>query len=296
MNNSATLEKLTSIRTWSRRGERAPNKPLLILLALGLLQSGQEKFHFNKIHNKLTDLIKEFGPARKSYHPEYPFWRLQNDGVWQLSNADNVSARQGNTDAKKSELIKFDVIGQFVPTIQTDFKKTPSLIADIAQIILEENFPETWHAEILDSVDLDLQLVTKTNYKNSRDPQFRAKILTAYQHKCAVCGLSLQMQSLYPVLEAAHIKWHQAQGPDVENNGIALCSIHHKLFDRGAYTLDDNNIILVSEYIYGEGLEDWLLRYHGNQLSSPIRTDYFPLAEFKRWHKNEVFRGRFREV
>lgn len=295
MNDGTVLEKFTNIRTWSRGDERAPNKPLLILLALGLLQSGHEKLHFKLIETKLTELLKEFGPSRKSYHPEYPFWRLQNDGIWQLSNAEYVDVRKGNTDAKKSELLKFNVIGQFAPTILDELKKSPFLIADIAQNILNLNFPETWHEEILAAVDLDILLVIKSNDKNKRDPNFRTKILTAYQHKCAVCGLSLQMQSLYPVLEAAHIKWHQAHGPDTENNGIALCSIHHKLFDRGAYTLDNNNKILVSEYIYGDGLDEWLLRYHGSQLSNPIRTDYYPLVEFKNWHKKEVFRGKPRE-
>ena len=35
-------------------------------------------------------------------------------------------------------------------------------------------------------------------------------------------------------IEAAHIKWHQAGGPDTEDNGLALCTLHHKRFDRGA--------------------------------------------------------------
>jgi len=32
----------------------------------------------------LERLLFEFGPPRKAYHPEYPFWRLQNDGVWEV--------------------------------------------------------------------------------------------------------------------------------------------------------------------------------------------------------------------
>ena len=33
------------------------------------------------IDGELRELLIEFGPGRKSYHPEYPFWRLQNDVV-----------------------------------------------------------------------------------------------------------------------------------------------------------------------------------------------------------------------
>src|SRR5436189_6378643 len=37
----------------------------------------------------------------------------------------------------------------------------------------------------------------------------------------------------------AHIRWHQAGGPDIENNGLALCVLHHKTFDLGAFTLSE---------------------------------------------------------
>ena len=63
-------------------------------------------------------------------------------------------------------------------------------------------------------------------------------------------------------------------------------------------TLNDDFVDFIADFIlniYGEGLGDWLLRYHGSQLSYPIRTDYYPLVEFKNWHKKEVFRGKPRE-
>jgi putative restriction endonuclease len=34
-------------------------------------------------------------------------------------------------------------------------------------------------------------------------------------------------------VEAAYIKWHQAGGPDIEENGNALYPLNHYLFDRG---------------------------------------------------------------
>lgn len=66
--------------------------------------------------------------------------------------------------------------------------------------------------------------------KRSRDPNFRNKILRAYKYSCAVCGFNVRLGNNLVGIEAAHIKWHQAGGPDREDNGIALCSMHHKLF------------------------------------------------------------------
>ena len=38
----------------------------------------------------------------------------------------------------------------------------------------------------------------------------------------------------YPVgIEAAHIRWHSQQGPDEITNALALCALHHALFDLG---------------------------------------------------------------
>lgn len=38
----------------------------------------------------------------------------------------------------------------------------------------------------------------------------------------------------YPVaIEAAHVRWHSQQGPDEMANALALCALHHALFDLG---------------------------------------------------------------
>jgi hypothetical protein len=38
----------------------------------------------------------------------------------------------------------------------------------------------------------------------------------------------------YPVaIEAAHVRWQSQQGPDEMANALALCALHHALFDLG---------------------------------------------------------------
>ncbi|MCX8650145.1 hypothetical protein J3U21_07445 [Gilliamella sp. B2776] len=39
-----------------------------------------------EIEKPLLDLLMRFGQARSHYYPNMPFWRLQSDGVWQLTN------------------------------------------------------------------------------------------------------------------------------------------------------------------------------------------------------------------
>ena len=80
-------EKINSISIWKNGKERAPHKPLLILLALAKLRNkNQHTLQYSEVKDLLKKLLIEFGPSRRNYHPEYPFVRLKNDGIWHLSH------------------------------------------------------------------------------------------------------------------------------------------------------------------------------------------------------------------
>jgi putative restriction endonuclease len=98
-------------------------------------------------------------------------------------------------------------------------------------------------------------------------------------------------------LEAAHIQWHQAGGPDEEQNGLALCSLHHKAFDLGAFTIHADRVLLVSEQAHGQrGLDEWLLKFHGRPIRPPQRAAYLPGERYLAWHEREVFKRPPREL
>ena len=95
-------------------------------------------------------------------------------------------------------------------------------------------------------------------------------------------------------LEAAHIKWFQASGPDVVPNGLALCSLHHKIFDLGAFTIRPADYVMVfSQHLVGNA--EKLLSYHRAAIQFPQSTSYLPRAEFLAWHRAEVFKEPARE-
>ena len=98
-------------------------------------------------------------------------------------------------------------------------------------------------------------------------------------------------------LEAAHIKWFQARGPDVVQNGLALCSLHHKIFDLGAFTvLPANHQIVFSRHLMGgDDTKAKLLALHGAGLIQPQGKECLPQPEFLAWHRAEVFKEPARE-
>lgn len=289
----ALLERVGGIRRGIKRGVHAPHKPLLMLYALGRLGQGQTELPYAEVDPALARLLRDFGPHRSRYHPEYPFWHLQRDDLWSVSADGELERRRGSTGVKKSALLEKNAVGRLTMEVEEILLAAPGNVGMVAKKLLDENFPETLHEDILNAVGLSLDGVHET-FKRRGD--FRRKILRAYEYRCCVCGYDLRIADRSAGLEAAHIMWHQVGGPDEEPNGLALCVLHHKLFDLGAFTIDaDRGSVVCSEELNGRGRIEWMLAYHGRELTRPQRQQYFPNSEYVSWHRSTVFRGPGRE-
>jgi putative restriction endonuclease len=289
----ALLRQFRELNVWRRGDERAPHKPLLILYALGQLQAGAERMiPFDQLEGPLERLLEDFGPPRKSPHPELPFYHLQNDGVWQIDEQIPLTRRKGSKNPLRTELRKWRIGGGFTPLIFDDLKRRPEAVRGLAREILAAHFPESLHQSIADAVGLDMDA---TNRSIRRDSEFRSAVVSAWGHRCAFCGYAVQLDNADLGLEAAHIRWCQAGGPDTTNNGLACCSLHHQAFDRGAITISDQLRVLVSSRLHGDcGLDVLFLALHGSPLRTPSLQDAHPKREYLEWHRAEVFRGQAR--
>lgn len=181
----------------------------------------------------------------------------------------------------------------------------PRLFAGVVRAILDANFPTTLHEDILDANGIALETaelaevpVPAGEVKRRRDPAFRERILLAYKYQCAVCGYDGQLQRETVGIDAAHIRWWAAEGPDDVGNGIAACSIHHKLLDRGAIGLTAEHKLAVSAHFIARGqMADILvISLVGRPLLRPQPGHPRAAAEHIAWHTSEVFRGPARQV
>lgn len=286
------VEKVQNIRTWQRGDLRAPHKPLLLLHTLGRISRGGSRLEsYARVEKDLRNLLIEFGPYRKVHYPSYPFVKLCNDGdIWEIKGRHALNTVKDWTDR---ELVDNETLGGFSVEAYVLLKNSPKLLRVIAKIILDQYFDETLHEDILAQVGLELEREGKL----VRHPDFREKVLRAYEYRCAVCGFNVRLGDTLVAVEAAHIKWHCYGGPDREENGIALCSLHHKLFDKGAYTLDSSFVLRVAENAHGTcGFEEWLMRYHDRPIRRPQSPNYYPNRSFLNWHVREVFRGPSRYI
>jgi putative restriction endonuclease len=219
---------------------------------------------------------------------------LQNDeGIWEV-RATLPVLKPANGYPSCGSLIAANAKGGFSEEVYDALKANEELRIRIITNLLQSHFPETLHEDIL--LSLGLSSRAEVLKSNDRDPAFREKILSAYEYRCAVCGFNVRIGNFVVALEAAHIKWHQAGGPDIHENGLALCSLHHKLFDRGAFTVDETRCALVSERAYGtEGFVEHLGRFHRKPLLRTNRERYSPKLDYTKWHMQQVFLTPARE-
>ena len=302
MDRDSIIQKFQKLNVWKRGGKRAAHKPLLVLYAIGKLLRGESRLiSFKNSEDHLKDLLKEFGPWKSNHlRPQYPFWRLRNekDKIWEIPDENKIQEGKRKNGKSTGDAIIGDLrrhgVGGFLEPIASQIQNDSKLAFEIVHNLLDAHFPVSYHEDILQTVGIGFE--TQMPHLQSRDPKFRENVLKAYHYKCAVCGFDVKLRHQPVALEASHIKWHRAGGHDTEVNGLALCSLHHKLFDRGVFTLSMQLEVLVSEYANGSvGFEEWLMKFHGRKISFPQRRSYYPETESINWHLNEVFKKPYRE-
>lgn len=291
---SSVIERLTALRQYQGDGKRAPHKPLLVLLALGqLASSGSSTLTWSVVQTRLAQLLAEFGTSSTvgASSAAYPFTRLRSDGVWQLSR-DVPNDNVGPLNAGPIE-------GSFVSEIEQALVRSPGMLNSIARTLVENQFPLTISPDVITAVGLDpdqvLGLPTASppsTEQRKRNANWRHQILAAWDRSCAFCGFDGALFGAPVGIEAAHIRWFNFGGPDAPDNGLALCSLHHKLLDRGAIGLHDPETIYVSDAFSAVGaMGRSVYDLHGRQLH-PRPGTRLPAAEHVHWHQSEVFKGR----
>ncbi len=102
-------------------------------------------------------------------------------------------------------------------------------------------------------------------------PEFRGRVLLAYNSQCAVCNLKHT-----ELLDAAHIIADgKPHGTPTVDNGLSLCKIHHAAYDANLLGITpDCEVIIAPEILKEDGgpmLKHGLQEMHGRQIFVPSR-------------------------
>lgn len=118
---------------------------------------------------------------------------------------------------------------------------------------------------------------------------FRSTILSSYNSKCCITGLSIP-----DFLVASHIKpWAKDETTRTNpHNGLCLNSIHDRAFDQGFITITPDYRVLLSKYLNdysGEkSVNDFFFKYRGQPIILPDR--FLPSKDFLDYHLKHIFK------
>ncbi len=217
-------------------------------------------------------------------------WRaeLGADGVWTLDRdvpMDNVAP------------LHEGVTGQLEASLEEALKARPELLDEVARTLVESHFPGTFAPDVLVAVGLDPDLLEGRAGSAGPDQRRRSgawpvAVIAAWDRQCAFCGFDGAAGGAAVGIEAAHVRWFTLGGPDDLDNGLALCSLHHKLFDRGMLGLDEDATVVVSQRFSARTATGRsIYELHGHRLE-PRRGTPLPAQRHVAWHRDQVFQGR----
>jgi putative restriction endonuclease len=111
-------------------------------------------------------------------------------------------------------------------------------------VALEEDqkiLPSTEPVAVQEIVKRYNERIVKARY---HQPLFRARVIHAYEERCAVCRLPFT-----ELLEAAHIRPDSQGGSAKISNGMSLCKIHHGAYDADIIGISPDYKIHVKESV-----------------------------------------------
>ena len=307
------VQKMKRLRVDKARGA-APNKPLLLLAIVELIEQGQISKNKVTPSPDLFEIFMKYWLIITDRRPNLalPFFHLKSDGFWHLhANAGYETALKVTTQIKTVSRLReivasasFDdelfllltnthdreVIRQtLIDTYFADFK------ADIESLITEGQQIDAYRQALLWQVKqtfASLQPLAPAEGENPiRIAGFRQTIMRIYDYTCAVCQLYILTLDGESVTEAAHIIPFKVSGNNDVRNGISLCQLHHWSFDKGLISVDRNYKVIVSDLMLERGPAEWLLTtLRGKSILLPEHEELYPSQEALTWHRKKVLR------
>ena len=305
------VQKMKRLRIDKARGA-APNKPLLLLAIIELIEQGHIRENKISPSPSLVEVFMKYWLKVSERKPNLalPFFHLKSDRFWHLyANAGYETALKVTTQIKTisrlREIIAYtsfddeffllltnthdrEVIRQtLIETYFADFK------ADIESLITERQQIGAYRQTLLRQVKQtfsSLQPLALTEAENPiRTAGFRQAIMRIYDYTCAVCQLYVLTLDGESITEAAHIIPFKVSGNDDVRNGISLCKLHHWAFDSGLISLSRNYEVIVSELLSERGPTEWLLTtLRGKSIWLPENEEHYPAQDALAWHREKV--------
>lgn len=296
-------------RVWtSATKNRAPHKPLLLLALLDLFAQGQLQANFIQLTPDLSELFTLYWsrvvPIGQKSSVAFPFFHLKKEGFWQLVPLPGKEqALSSTTSISSVSQLRDIVLGVRLDEelfVLLQKKKDRDLLR---AALITANFGEEVRSSLVEQGAVNaeafvysIRLFEKAHgkieeklgdYKPAvRDQGFRRAIVSAYNHRCALCGIRMVTPDGHTVVDAAHIvPWSESHNDEI-TNGMALCRLCHWTFDEGMIGVGNDYMVITSPLLVSNtNVPGFLLNLADRPIIGPEDRDLWPARESLAKHR-----------
>ena len=309
----ARLRTNRNRNVWSEvTAHQAPHKPILLLSVLDLFDSGEISSNLVEISDDLAELFGRYWerglPFTRPGNLALPFFHLRGDGFWHLlPRHESTSVGSQITSLPRLREV---IVGARLDETLYDLVRSKVNCDRLRSVLIETYFsPETrrfileqsainrgafvYSEELLshpeDSSVGETLSVEKTYLPAVRDQGFRRAVVTAYSHRCALCGIRVRTLGGHTAVTAAHIVPWSETHDDRPANGMALCRMCHWTFDEGLLGVSQVYEVIASRQLNTlDNLPGYLTNLKGRGIVGPSQEQFWPDTASLRWHQENV--------
>lgn len=309
--------RLSPAQSWPESTNfRAPYKPFMLLAVSDLIATGTIVQNFIEYSDALLEAFDRYWQilfdSTKFANPIQPFFYLKSEGFWHLQAQPGMEQRlAATTDIKTIGQLNQLVLGAKLDQALFELLQQPYAREQLRQSLIQTYFaPELWPAlgmiaqintEIFDYSRLLIQQsqrtfreipATDTPYQvEVRSSAFRQIVVPSYDYCCAICGIRIITPEGRSAAEAAHIiPWSQSYNDD-PRNGVALCGLHHWVFDQGLLTITPSYTVQVSPLVDDQpAANQTLIAFARQPIQLPNQAHLYPDQAALNWHNQKIYR------
>ena len=296
---------------------QAPHKPLLLLSVLDLFEQGEVASNLIKLTPDLGELFAQYWttvlPFDRHGNLALPFFHLRSEGFWHLLSRESKeevlnSASQirslsrlreisvgARLDEALYELLHIQEPRDLLRSVLIETYFAPEVRDSLVEQGMVNREAFLYSKKLLERPGEQTIGETRTQEESyrpaARDQGFRRAVVTAYAHRCALCGIRVRTLDGHTVVDAAHIVPWSVSYDDRPANGMALCRTCHWTFDEGLLRISPTYEILASVQLrVVSNLPGYLTSLEGRDIVRPAEEVYWPDPASLQWHQEHVFR------
>ncbi|HDQ71128.1 MAG TPA: HNH endonuclease [Chloroflexi bacterium] len=298
---------------------RAPHKPLLLLAVMDLFAEGSVTANLIELTPDLGELFTLYWarvmPPDQRGNLALPFFHLKSDRFWHLVPRPGHEAFLDATHQIRSiNQLRDTVLGARLDDELYELFCSDSSRDVLRTVLIESYFaPEAQSALIeqgfinVESFRYSQELLEQARRRQAkerpldedtyqpvvRDQGFRRAMVTAYDHRCALCGIRMLTPDGHTVVDAAHIIPWRISHNDDPGNGMALCRLCHWTFDEGLASVSSRYLVIISPQLTtGQNFPGHLVTLGGRGIIGPNEESLWPDLDALSWHRRNTFRRR----